>query len=128
MRFCPPSYRSYRWMPRWQDGADRLSDHPRSWSGRWKSRPLQDQIQLDLAKTVIVPADPLMQFGRRILLLAQIVGERERQPVDIGLQKQRQCADTKRVAAGKCLRQFTARHIFVVDRYQIGVRNLVPQR
>ena len=54
---------------------------------REASRLLQNQVQFELAKTEIVPADPLMQFGGGILLGPQIVGERERQPVDIGFQE-----------------------------------------
>src|SRR5215475_7399161 len=56
-------------------------------------RPLRDQIQFQLAETVVIPANPLMQLGRGVPLLPQIVGEGKGLAVDIGLQEDRQRAD-----------------------------------
>src|SRR5689334_13412961 len=52
-------------------------------------RILQDQAQFQLAEAEIVTADPLVQLGRGVPLLAQIVGEGEGLAVDIGPQERR---------------------------------------
>src|SRR5262245_369699 len=55
--------------------------------------PLQSRLQLEIAEAEIVPPDPLVQFGGRVLLVPQIVGEGKALPVDIGLQERRQRRD-----------------------------------
>src|SRR5579883_3164532 len=54
------------------------------------SRPVQNEAKFKLAEAEIIPADPLMQLGGRIPLMPQIARKRERQPVDIRLEKGRQ--------------------------------------
>src|ERR1700722_15003743 len=69
-----------------------------------------------------------MQFGGRILLVSQIIGEREREPVDIGLEKRWQRADAQDFSRRERLRQLAAYDIFVVDGYERARRNLALQR
>src|SRR5437763_16102056 len=50
------------------------------------SRPLRKQAELKLPKAGVAPAAPLVKLGRRVPLVAQVLGEGKAQTVDIGLQ------------------------------------------
>src|SRR5882757_9332462 len=92
-----------------------------------RSRPLWDQTELEYAEARVVPADPLVQFCRGILLSAKIAGEREGQPVDIGLQEHRQRRDPHDAPPFHGRWQFAAHLKLVVDSNQRIRRNLLLQ-
>ena len=71
----------------------------------YTSRPLKKQAQFEFAEAEVVPSNPLMQFGGGVLLVPQVVGEREGEPVDIGLEKRRQRGNAQDFSRRESLRQ-----------------------